>query len=112
MAVLVSEPYRHANCASCGSTNRPMKEFKFFRDVGFSVCVVLCKYCAKNLATLADYSFNKKCSAQQIAEADCSGDITECGGACYTRKGLPKEVINELKGVKNDKSKADTEQVQ
>ena len=43
----------------------------------------------------------------QIAEADCLGDITECGGACYTRKGLPKEVINELKGVKNDKSKAD-----
>jgi hypothetical protein len=111
MAVLVTEPYKYATCASCGSANRPMKEFKFLRDVGFSVCVVLCKYCAENLSTLADTSF-KRCSAQQIAEANCSGDITECGGACYTRKGLTKEVMNKLKGVKNDKSEADLKQVQ
>ena len=32
-----------------------------------------------------DYAFKHHCSAQEIAEADCDGDIRHCKNACHKR---------------------------
>lgn len=42
----------------------------------------------QHITDAQDYAFKHHCSAQEIAEADCDGDIRHCKDACRKRKPM------------------------
>ena len=56
------------------------------------------EYEAQHITDAQDYAFKHHCSVQEIAEADCDGDIRHCKNACGELR-MNKTTISDCQGV-------------